>query len=155
MNKTLVQEYERDYYAWLGANADLLRRGQLADIDAEHIAEELETMGRREKRELTSRLTVLLVHLLKWQYQPARRSKSWRTTILLQRGDLSELLEESPSLRGDLATLISRAYTRARLLAEGETGLDKTVFPDRCPYSFEDIVNQEFLPDANPADTED
>ena len=81
MNETLSREYERDYYAWLTANADLLRRGELTAIDAEHLAEELEVMGRHERRELVNHLTVLLIHLLKWQYQPARPSRSCRGGI--------------------------------------------------------------------------
>jgi hypothetical protein len=147
MDTALTVDYELDYYAWLSENARLLRHGKLTDIDAEHIAEELETMGRREKRELVSRFTILLVHLLKWQFQPSRRSKSWRNTIFLQRADVIELLEESPSLQGDLAAILSRAYQRARLIAEDETGLDKTVFPDTCPYLIEDVLNDDFLPD--------
>lgn len=146
MNNTLVQDYERDYYAWLSTNAELLRHGKLSDIDAENIAEELETMGRREKRELISRLTVLLVHLLKWQFQPSRRSKSWQNTILLQRSDVDDLLDESPSLQGELDNILSRAYTRAKLIAEDETGLDRTVFPETCPYSVDSVLDQRFLP---------
>ena len=148
MNDTLTREYERDYYAWLSANADLLRRGELTAIDADHIAEELEAMGRRERRELVNRLTILLVHLLKWQYQPARRSRSWRNTLLIQRSDLRELLDDSPSLQQDLAASIGRAYERATLLAEEETGLDRSLFPSQCPYPFEDILSLEFFPAA-------
>ena len=149
MNETLTREYERDYYAWLSANADLLRRGELTAIDAEHLAEELEAMGRRERRELVNRLTVLLVHLLKWQYQAARRSRSWRNTVLIQRTDLQELLEDSPSLQQDVAASVTRAYERAKLLAEKETGLDKSLFPAQCPYRFEDIVSVDFFPAAS------
>ena len=149
MNKTLTREYERDYYAWLTANADLLRRGDLNAIDAEHIAEELEAMGRRERRELVNRLTVLLIHLLKWQYRPARRSRSWRNTLLIQRSDLLELLADSPSLQQDVVGSIARAYERAKLLAEEEMGLDKSLFPAQCPYRFEDIVSLDFFPAAS------
>jgi hypothetical protein len=152
MNNTLVQDYERDYYAWLSTNAEHLRRGKFSDIDAEHIAEELETLGRREKRELISHLTVLLVHLLKWQFQPSRRSKSWHNTILLQRSDVNDLLEESPSLQGELDSILSRAYTRARLIAEDETGLDRTVFPETCPYSADSVLDQRFLPNDSNGD---
>lgn len=146
MEKLLSVEYEKDYYAWLGKNADLLRRGQLSAIDAEHIAEELEYMGKRERRELISRLTILLVHLLKWQYQPARRSKSWRNTVLIQRGDVAELVEDSPSLKADIGATIERAYERAVLLAEDETGLEKSQFPATCPYRYEEIIDLDFFP---------
>ncbi len=95
-------EYEKDFYSWLMINAEWLREGKFTKIDAENIAEELEAMGRSEKRELTSRLTVLLTHLLKWKYQAVRRSRSWKNTLFTQRMDINELLEDSPSLRHEI-----------------------------------------------------
>ncbi len=147
MEGTIVQEYQRDYYSWLMENAQLIREGRFTEIDVEHIAEELESMGRNEKRELVSRLTVLLVHLLKWQHQPARRSKSWRNTLTVQRSDLNDLLQDSPSLYADVGQHIEKAYERAKLLAEDETGLEKAHFPQYCPFSFEQITDQQFLPE--------
>ena len=148
MATTLVPAYDQDFNVWLTTNAQLIRQGKLAEIDAEHIAEELEAMGKREKRELVSRLAVLLAHLLKWEFQPTRRSKSWRNTLTIQRSELEELLEDSPSLRTELEQYIERAYARAKLLAEDETKIEATAFPADCPYSFEAIMDQTFFPQA-------
>ena len=146
MQKPLAEVYEQDFHRWLTANVEMIRWGELGGIDAEHIAEELEAMGKRERRELVSRLTVLLAHLLKWEFQPAQRARSWRNTLTVQRGELSDLLEDSPSLRAELEQYIERAYARARLLAEDETGLEATTFPPECPYALEKILDPAFLP---------
>lgn len=115
--------YEVDFYAWTIEQAGLLRAGRLSEADIENIAEEIESMGRREKRELVNRLTVLLVHLLKWQAQPAFRGDSWRLTILEHRRRLAEHLKDDPSLRGALAETMATAYGFALLGAQKETGL--------------------------------
>jgi hypothetical protein len=146
MNPTGTQIYEQDFYAWIVANVEMIRQGKLAEIDGEHVAEELEAMGRRERRELINRLTVLLAHLLKWEFQPAQRSKSWRNTLTIQRSEIAELLEDSPSLYPEVEQHIDRAYGRARLVAEDETGLAEATFPADCPYSFEQILDAEFFP---------
>ena len=140
-------EYEKDYYSWLMKNAGLLRDSRFSEIDADHIAEELEAMGRGEKRELINRLSVFIAHLLKWQYQAVRRSRSWRNTISTQRIDIQELLEDSPSLRHEIDAKIDKSYEKAKLMAEGETGIDKENFPTTCPFSFEDILNSDFFPE--------
>jgi hypothetical protein len=140
-------EYEKDFYSWLMKNAVLLREKRFAEIDADNIAEELEAMGRSEKRELISRLTVLIAHLLKWKHQAVKRSRSWKNTILTQRIDIDELLEDSPSLRNDLEAKIKRAYEKAKLKAEADTGIDKELFPEACPFSSEEIFDEEFFPD--------
>ncbi|MEA2060424.1 MAG: DUF29 domain-containing protein [Thermodesulfobacteriota bacterium] len=140
-------EYEKDFYSWLMKNAVLLREGKFADIDAKHIAEELEAMGRSEKRELISRLSVLIAHLLKWKFQAVRRSRSWKNTISTQRLDINDLLEDSPSLRHDIYEKIKKAYKKARIKAEDETGIDKEQFPENCPFSPEEIMNEEFFPE--------
>ena len=121
MKTAISAEYQRDFYGWLMTNAQLLRQGRFVELDAEHLAEELESMDRSEKRAMVSRLTILLVHLLKWQFQPARQSKSWRNTLTVQRIDVLDLLEDSPSLRPELQTVIAKAYDKAKLLAEEET----------------------------------
>lgn len=146
MQNRLAEVYEEDFHRWLQANVEIIRLGNVKDIDAEHIAEELEAMGKRERRELVSRLTVLLAHLLKWQYQPSHRSRSWQNTLTVQRGELSDLLEDSPSLRAELEQYIDRAYARARLLAEDETGLQASAFPSDCPYALEAILDPAVLP---------
>ena len=132
----VIADYNKDFYAWLMKNADLLRQHKFNEVDIEHVAEELESMGKSEKRELTSRLTVLLAHLLKWKFQPALRSRSWKNTILTQRIDITELLEDSPSLHYELGERIAIAYEKARLSAEDETGIDKNNFPDNLSFYF-------------------
>jgi hypothetical protein len=139
--------YHQDFHAWLVQTAGLIRAGQFDAIDAEHVAEELEAMGKSEKRELLSRLTVLLAHLLKWQFQPARRSRSWKNTLLTQRIDIHELLEDSPSLKTEILDKISAAYEKAVLAAEDETGIDQRNFPNACPFTLEQILDKEFFPE--------
>ena len=146
MQTPLTELYEEDFHRWLTANVEVIRWGELGEIDAEHIAEELEAMSKRERRELVSRLTVLLAHLLKWEFQPTYRSRSWRNTLTVQRGELADLLEDSPSLRTELENYTDRAYGRARLLAEDETGLDANAFPSECPYALEAILDPAFFP---------
>jgi hypothetical protein len=121
--------YETDFYAWTIEQAGLLRAGRLSEADIENIAEEIESMGRSEKRELVNRLTVLLIHLLKWQAQPAFRGTSWRLTIAEQRTRLDEHLKDNPSLRSLLTPAIETAYRLALLGAQKETGLAEGAFP--------------------------
>jgi hypothetical protein len=143
----VIANYNKDFYAWLMNNASLLRQHKFSEVDIEHIAEELESMGKSEKRELTSRLTVLLAHLLKWKCQPALRSRSWKNTILTQRIDILELLEDSPSLKYELEERAVIAYEKAKLSAEDETGIDKNNFPETCPFTFEELLRKDFLPE--------
>lgn len=144
-----TSEYQKDFYAWLMDNARLLREKRFTEIDAEHIAEELEDMGKSEKRELINRLTVLLAHLLKWQFQTAKRSRSWKNTILTQRIDINELLEDSPSLRYEITQKLEIAYEKAKLNAEDETGIDQCHFPRQCPFSLEEILGKDFFPEGD------
>lgn len=143
----LTADYNKDFYAWLIQSADLLRKGQFAELDIEHIAEELDAIGKTEKRELTTRLTLLFAHLLKWQYQAALRTRSWKNTILTQRIDIIELLEDSPSLQYDIIDKIAVAYEKARLSAEDETGIDKSHFPEQCPYTLTLALTKDFFPE--------
>jgi hypothetical protein len=139
--------YERDFYAWANEQAALLRAGKLGDADIGNIAEEIESMGRSEKRELESRFTVLLSHLLKWQFQPERRGKSWRVTIEQQRRQLAKHLRENPSLKSAVGETVLSAYEDARIEAEKETDLDREVFPLDCPYTLDQLMDLTFLPD--------
>ena len=143
-NSTL---YEQDFYAWANEQAGLLRAGKLAQADIEHIAEEIESMGKTEKRELVSRLSVLLLHLLKWQFQPGRRGTSWQATIRLQRRDLTRHIRDNPSLKATLDEAISYAYGNAIIEAVGETGLLEGTFPTACPWSFEQMMAEDFWPE--------
>ena len=140
--------YEVDFYAWANQQAALLRAGRLGEADIANIAEEIESMGRSEKRELVSRLVVLLVHLLKWRYQPALRGPSWQNSIELQRIEISDHLSDNPSLKARLDECMHQAYRRARLEATGETRLDKTTFPETCPWSYGAIMDNTFWPQA-------
>jgi hypothetical protein len=142
------QLYDQDFYAWANEQAGLLRAGRLSEADLEHIAEEIESMGKREKRELVSRLTVLLLHLLKWQHQPAFRSTSWRLTIEGQRNQLEDHLADNPSLKSSLDEATVSAYRNAILGAAQETGMDRSVFAVTCPWSFDQITDSTFYPEA-------
>jgi hypothetical protein len=139
--------YEQDFYAWANEQAALLRAGKLDSADIENIAEEIESMGRSEKRELVNRLAVLLLHLLKWRFQPALRGNSWRSSIEEQRLRLEEHLKDNPSLKAQIGSAILTAYRLARLEAERETGLVRTTFPQDCPFTFDQAMTEDFLPD--------
>ena len=138
--------YERDFYAWAMEQARLLREGRLGDADIENIAEEIESMGRGEKRELVSRLRVLLAHLLKWEHQKQRRGTSWRLTIANARDELLEVMRDNPSLKSLLPEAIDIAYPRARRDAAKETRLTLSRFPEHCPWNFEQMMDEDFWP---------
>ena len=142
MNSTT---HEQDFYAWTQEQSQLLKTGQLHQIDWQNIAEEIEDMGRSEKRQLDSRLELLIMHLLKWQFQPNVRSRSWQLTIKEQRLRLSKLLQKNPSLQPNLTEAIEDVYPLATLSAERETGL--SLFPEICPYTLSEILSLEFLPE--------
>ncbi|PWR19766.1 DUF29 domain-containing protein [Zavarzinia compransoris] len=140
--------YERDFYAWANEQAALLRAGKLAAADIEHIAEEIESMGKTEKRELVSRLTVLLLHLLKWQYQSDHLpSASWEVTIRVQRRALARHLQDNPSLKAKTREALEDAYGDAVLQAPVETALPKSAFPAKCPWTFEQAMAEDFWPE--------
>jgi hypothetical protein len=141
--------YDQDFFAWANQQARLLRAGKLAEADIDHIAEEIESMGRAEKRELISRLSVLLSHLLKWQYQPARRGASWEVTIRNQRRALADHLDDNSSLKARVAEAVARAYEDARGEAYAETGLPEAVFPLTCVWTFEQIMAPDFWPEQD------
>jgi hypothetical protein len=143
----MSETYERDFYAWANEQAALLRAGRLSEADIAHIAEEIESMGKTEKRELVSRLAVLLLHLLKWQFQPERRGASWTASIKVQRNRLADHLDDNPSLKAILPQSISRAYEDAVLEAEAETRLPGSTFPPVCPWSFAQIMDPAFWPE--------
>lgn len=140
--------YDQDYYQWFVDQARLLRGGDWQHVDAEHLAEELEDMGKRERRALRSRTVVLLTHLLKYAYQPQCRGPSWNGTIREQRKQLNGLLQDSPSLRERLREEIDDSYVSARLLAQGETGLAEQHFPALCPYTLEQLLDEAFWPEV-------
>ncbi|MCI4626221.1 MAG: DUF29 domain-containing protein [Candidatus Magnetoovum sp. WYHC-5] len=141
--------YERDFYQWALHNAAMLRQGKLTEIDVGNIAEEIESMGRGEKKELINRLAILMMHLLKLQYQPQKQkdSNSWVITIMNQRTDISFIFEDNPSLRHELDAIIEKAFKRAMIKFRNETGISQKHLPLNCPYSFEQIMDDEFWPE--------
>jgi hypothetical protein len=143
-----VSKYATDFFGWATEQAQLLREGRLSEADIDNIAEEIESMGRGEKRELVNRLAVLLAHLLKWQFQPGLRGNSWRLTVIEQRERLVEHLKENPSLQSILPDAFATAYRFALLAAQRDTGLPESAFPKVCPYSFEQTVDEGFWPGA-------
>lgn len=142
-----IVTYETDFYTWTQEQANLLKSGQFSKVDLKNIIEELESMGRSEKRSLESRLTVLFVHLLKWQYQSERRGKSWTFTINEQRRKIGKLLSENPGLSFELSKVLEDAYDDAVFKASYETGINAAVFPKANPWRFEQVMNADFFPD--------
>ena len=138
--------YESDFYGWTIEQASLLRSGCLNEVDLEHLIEELESMGRGEKRELEHRLMVLLQHLLKWQFQPSHQGRSWRLTIQEQRREIPDVLEDNPSLKPTLADVMAKAYAKAKKAASQETDMPEKAFPEQCPWTFEQSLSEDFLP---------
>lgn len=139
--------YERDFYAWANEQAALLRAGKLDSADIENIAEEIESMGRSEKRELINRLAVLLLHLLKWRFQPGLRGNSWRLSIEEQRLRLVDHLRDNLSLKVQMNSAMDNAYRLAKVDAERETGLARGTFPPSCPFNFNEAASEDFWPD--------
>ena len=139
--------YDTDFYAWSLEQAALLRAGQLGHADIERIAEEIESMGKTEKRELISRLTVLLMHLLEWRFQPELRGASWRLTIEEQRLQIALHLADNPSLRALQTQALADAYRLAVIGARRETGLGAAIFQQTCPWAFDKAIDTDFWPD--------
>ena len=140
--------YEQDFYQWTQQQAGLLKAGRWREIDREHLVEEIETMGRSERAQLETRLGLLLMHLLKWQYQPKLRSRSWLATIKEQRRRVGRLIDRNPSLTHVLGESLAIAYGDAVLMAEEETGISEEAFPAQCPYTLEEVLDSKFLPEA-------
>jgi len=146
--------YETDYGAWAKRQIELLGSRRFADLDIAHLIEELEDMGRSERNELESRLTILLAHLLKWQFQYAElaerwkefKGDSWRSTIIEQRDRIAKRLQKSPGLRPEMDSFAAEAYADAVSLARKESGLPSEHFPQECPYTLDQILDDNFFP---------
>ncbi len=121
-----------------------MRAGRFEALDLEHIAEEIDSVGRSEKREIESRLEVLLMHLLKWQFQPEKRTKSWQRTLKVQRRSLKAVISENPSLKNWPELKLADSYESAALAAEKETGLAFETFPETCPFTIAQIMDEAF-----------
>jgi hypothetical protein len=138
--------YDKDYYLWIENTVKLLQQQQFNEIDLINLIEELEDMGRSEKRAISSNLRILLMHLLKYKYQPGKRSNSWLFTIVEHRKRLKILLKTSPSLKGYYNEVFCESYQDARDLASAETGLLINTFAETSPFPPEEVLNENYLP---------
>lgn len=143
-----MTSYNTDFYAWTKEQAQRLKAGQWAQLDIENLVEEIESLGKQERQQLINRLGVLLGHLLKWQYQPNYRSPSWQATIREQRRRLRRLLEANPTLQPYLPEALQAGYEDGIDLAIQETNLPEETFPTTCPYTLDQALDAEFLPNA-------
>ncbi|MFM6195436.1 MAG: DUF29 domain-containing protein [Planktothrix sp.] len=148
-NSTL---YEQDFYGWTQQQAKLLREGTLNQLDFVNLAEEIESLGKQQRQELRNRLGILLGHLLKWQCQPSKPSKSWFVTLREQRREIGYLLTENPSLKPYLTEALYKGYQSGIDLAIRETSLTDQDFPTECLYTLEEVLDAEFFP-GQPSDT--
>ncbi|WP_017305148.1 DUF29 domain-containing protein [Spirulina subsalsa] len=148
MNSQRVSQYEQDFYGWTQWQAEVLAKREVSALDWQHLQEELESLGRQEYRELVSRLTVLLGHLLKWEYQPEKRSRSWFLTIREQRRGIKRHLTHNPSLKSRLPDALGDGFEAGVDLALRETDLPVKTFPEQCPYGFEEAIADSFLCDT-------
>ncbi|NBU97478.1 MAG: DUF29 domain-containing protein [Spirochaetia bacterium] len=142
----LKKLYEKDEHLWLLENAKLLREGKWEQADFDNIAETLEDMGRRDLREVVSRLKVLMIHLLKWTLQTEARSSSWKGTIRHQRDELNSMFEDSYNLKKHAEDSFSKSYKKAREIASDETGIPLSHFPEDPPFTFEQAIGEDYLP---------
>lgn len=142
--------YETDVIAWAEEQVMLLRSGKLSELDIENIAEEILDVGKSEQRELANRMAVLIAHLLKWQYQSERRSRSWENTIKVQRDRLKRRIKRTPSLKKSLVDpdWIVDAWMDGCDSASQETGIDRWAFPESCPWTMDQVLNETFWPDS-------
>ena len=136
--------YEQDFYTWSLEQARLVRDGRWHAVDRENVAEEIESLGGEQFAKLESGLRALLMHMLKWDHQPERRSRSWVLSIKAQRIAVRRVMDTNPGLGPHVPEAIRFAFEAARVEAAREIDLDEHVFPERCPYSWEDIVGREF-----------
>ncbi len=145
--KQHLATYDSDFYLWSAGQSALIREGKFDQLDIENVAEEIESLGRSDRKSLMSQLQRLIAHLLKWQFQPTRRSKSWRLSIFSAREEIGVLIEDSPSLSETLASGVEKAHLAAKKRAALETGLPAEAFPGECPYSLNQILDEDFWPD--------
>jgi hypothetical protein len=148
MGKHKMQpKYDEDIYGWSIHTAQLLREKKMDEVDFDNVIEEIEALGRSEKNELISHLTLVISHLLKWEYQPDRRGNSWVYTIDEQRKQSKFTIRDNPSLKSKLDEILMRSHEIALLKAAKETGINKNMFPKECPYTFEQIIDDGFYPE--------
>jgi len=145
--KTAPSTHKRDFYAWTQEQAALLRAGRMDALDTKNLVEEIESMGSSERREMSSRMRELLKHLLKWHYQAGRRSRSWQASIDKQRDGLDDVLRFNPSLKARLDETFREEYPRARRHALTDTGLRPELIPETCPWTLEQVMDLDYLPE--------
>ena len=138
--------YETDFYAWIEEQVSFLRQHEWSQLDLLNLIEEIESLGKQQRQELRNRLSLLIGHLLKWEYQPEYRSRSWLATIRVQRRDTLRLLKDNPSLKSYIEDVVSDAYENGRDLAMGETDLPEQTFPNICSYNLTEILDNSFYP---------
>ena len=139
--------YDRDFYLWVEQQAALLREGRLDELDVTNLLEEIESLGRKDKKAIQSNLVMVLTHLLKYQFQPDQRSSGWRGSIVEHRRRLRYDFKESPRLRGHASEVFTEAYEDAREQASAESGLPPRAFPKSSPYTLEQTLDPDYLPD--------
>jgi hypothetical protein len=144
-----ISLYQQDFYGWTQWQVQALADRQISELDWQNLQEELQALGRQEYRELVSRLSVLLGHLLKWQYQPENRSRSWFLTIREQRRAINRHLHRNPSLKSCIVDALEDGFEAGVDLALRETNLPLRAFPKRCPYEFEEIIVDSFICDTS------
>ncbi|MFM7424624.1 MAG: DUF29 domain-containing protein [Elainella sp.] len=144
----MSEKYSEDFSLWINQTAQLLRERRWHEIDLPNLIEEVESLGKSERRGISSQLTRLLLHLLKWQYQPQRRSDSWLDSITDARTQIELAIEESPSLRSYPTDQLEESYQRARRQAAKQTGMEISRFPEACPYSVELVLAEDWLPES-------
>ncbi|HRG61604.1 MAG TPA: DUF29 domain-containing protein [Burkholderiales bacterium] len=144
--RTTANLYEKDFFAWTQEQAKYIKDRAFEKLDLTHLFEEIESMGAKEKSELKNRMAQLMMHLLKWKYQPARQCRSWQNTIYDQREELQDLLSDNPSLNSKIDEYFVKSYKKAVREAASETGLDESVFPVNCEWSVEQILTDDFYP---------
>jgi Domain of unknown function DUF29 len=143
---SLAKLYDQDIYAWANTNAQLLREKRFDQLDMTNLIEEIEDMAKSEQRSLYSHLLNLLMHLLKWEFQPQFQGNSWRASIRNARYEMTRLMKESPSLKTTPERKLAEAYEQARQLAADETGLNLQSFPSDCPYTIAQVLDENWLP---------
>lgn len=141
-----VTKYDTDFYGWTQEQAHLLRSQNFEGLDIAHLIEEVESMGKSQANQLHNRLELLLMHLLKWQYQPNFQGASWQRTISEQRRRIGKHIHKNPSLKSQLDEVFMDAYEDARYSAALETGLRIETFPVECPWTFGQVMDSEFWP---------
>ena len=145
----MMPKYEEDFHAWAMGTANLIRQRRFDELDIDHLSEEIESMGRQERRELTNRLAVLIAHLLKWQHYPDSQTRSWRGTIDEQRFQIRAIIKDNPSLKPMQEEALTNAYTLSFSILRKETLLSLDTLPQHCPYTFSQCLNDNFWPSKN------